>query len=115
MIKSIQRWAIVHRAKAKTLTWRVIASTDTFLLGWAIITFANDATGAEIAGLIAGFEVLTKMFLYWSHEKVWQRVPHVETEADTTYQSFRSMDGSKVQTVHNDSTEACVVQMGSKE
>lgn len=115
MIKSIQRWAMIHRAKAKTLTWRAIASTDTFLLGWAIITFTGDGvTGMEIAGLIAGFEVLTKMFLYWSHEKAWQRVPHVETQADTTYQSFRSMDRGTVQAVHNDRTEACIVRWGPK-
>ena len=52
---------------AKTITWRIIASLDTFLIAWLI-------TGKfDWAGTIAGIEVLTKMFLYYFHERAWYR------------------------------------------
>ena len=55
------------RHLAKTLTWRIVATTDTFLLAWLI-------TGqVDFAGLIAGFEVVTKMMLYYGHERVWYK------------------------------------------
>lgn len=55
------------RHLAKTLTWRVVATTDTFLLAWLI-------TGKlDYAGLIASFEVLTKMVLYYYHERAWYK------------------------------------------
>ena len=55
------------RHLAKTLTWRVVATTDTFVLAWLI-------TGKiDWAGMIAGFEVATKMILYYYHERVWYK------------------------------------------
>ena len=46
----------------------MLASLDTFLLGWLI-------TGnAVFAGTIASGEVLTKMALYYLHERAWARV-----------------------------------------
>ena len=49
----------------KTLTWRVVATTDTFLISWLL-------TGNPLVGFsIASLEVLTKMFLYYAHEKAW--------------------------------------------
>ena len=51
------------RHLAKTITWRIIASADTFLIAWFI-------TGHfDWAGAIAGIEVVTKMFLYYFHER----------------------------------------------
>lgn len=56
------------RAVAKTFTWRGIGSVDTFLLGWLI-------TGnAAIGGSIAVLELLTKMVLYYFHERAWSRI-----------------------------------------
>tara|TARA_Y100001935_G_C17065252_1_gene388772 strand:+ start:191 stop:406 length:216 start_codon:yes stop_codon:yes gene_type:complete len=55
------------RHLAKTITWRVIASADTFLIAWII-------TGKfDWASTIAGIEVLTKMFLYYFHERAWYK------------------------------------------
>jgi uncharacterized membrane protein len=52
---------------AKTITWRVIASLDTFLLSWLI-------SGSVSVGVsIASLEVLTKMFLYYFHERQWEK------------------------------------------
>ena len=51
----------------KTCTWRVVASLDTFLLSWLIT--GNAVMGASIASL----EVVTKMFLYYAHERQWEK------------------------------------------
>jgi len=49
----------------KTCTWRILATTDTFLISWYI-------TGTfEIAGTIAGIEIITKFTLYYLHERVY--------------------------------------------
>jgi len=56
------------RSLAKTFTWRVFASFDTFLLGWLVT--GNIAMGGSIASL----EVLTKLVLYYLHERGWARV-----------------------------------------
>lgn len=53
------------RHLAKTLTWRVLATTDTFLIAWLITGKIDWAAG------IASIEVATKMVLYYWHERVW--------------------------------------------
>lgn len=56
------------RSLAKTVSWRVLASIDTFIIGWFV-------TGNMVfAGSIASLEVLTKMALYYGHERAWARV-----------------------------------------
>jgi len=55
------------RHLAKTLTWRVLATSDTFLIAWLITGKIN------WAGAIAGVEVITKMILYYAHERAWYR------------------------------------------
>lgn len=55
------------RHVAKTITWRALGTTDTMLLSWFI-------TGNPLVGLKIGFaELLTKMILYYLHERVWYR------------------------------------------
>lgn len=52
---------------AKTISWRVIGTLDTMILS-AIIT------GSWQTGLtIGGVEVITKMVLYFFHERIWYR------------------------------------------
>ena len=64
------------RHLAKTITWRIIASLDTFLIAWLI-------TGKfDWAGTIAGIEVLTKMFLYYGHERVWNKITWGKDKSD---------------------------------
>ena len=47
------------------MTWRVLATTDTFILSFFI-------TGNLVfAGSIACIEVLTKLVLYYWHERLW--------------------------------------------
>jgi len=56
------------RSVAKALTWRALGTLDTFLLSWVI-------TGEwRLAAAIGGTEVITKMILYYLHERAWARV-----------------------------------------
>jgi len=55
------------RHLAKTLTWRILATSDTFLIAWVITGEIN------WAGAIAGIEVFTKIILYYVHERAWYR------------------------------------------
>ena len=60
--------AQAKRSLVKTLTWRIVATTDTFIISWLI-------TGQlSFASIIAGVEVITKMFLYYFHERVWANI-----------------------------------------
>ncbi|WP_178990299.1 DUF2061 domain-containing protein [Winogradskyella schleiferi] len=53
------------RHLAKTITWRIIGTLDTFLLSWFISD--NIQFGSQIALL----ELVTKMILYYLHERAW--------------------------------------------
>jgi uncharacterized membrane protein len=57
------------RSLVKAISWRTIGSIDTFVLGWLF----TGSVGA--AGAIASTEVLTKMFLYYGHERIWGAIP----------------------------------------
>ncbi|MGC6396798.1 MAG: DUF2061 domain-containing protein [Ilumatobacteraceae bacterium] len=51
----------------KTLTWRFVATTTTFLIAWVV-------TGDLKAGAtVGGIEAVSKMVLYYVHERVWER------------------------------------------
>jgi uncharacterized membrane protein len=55
------------RAIGKSISWRILASCDTILISYLI-------TGSIlIAASIGSIEILTKMFLYYFHERVWDR------------------------------------------
>lgn len=56
------------RSSVKTATWRVLASLDTMLLAWFF-------TGNILTAIsIGGFEVITKLFLYFFHERIWLKI-----------------------------------------
>lgn len=58
----------VYRSAIKTITWRIIGSIDTILVSYFI-------TGSFRMGVtIGGIEVVSKMILYFLHERVWQRI-----------------------------------------
>lgn len=51
----------------KTITWRIIGTIDTIILGWVI-------SGNPTIGLsVGGAELVTKMILYYIHERVWYK------------------------------------------
>jgi uncharacterized membrane protein len=54
-----------RRSLAKTLTWRVVAMIDTFVISYVI-------TGSALwAGSIVSIEVFTKLLFYYLHERAW--------------------------------------------
>jgi len=55
------------RSIGKSISWRILASCDTVLISYFI-------TGSIlIAASIGSIEILTKMFLYYFHERVWDK------------------------------------------
>lgn len=58
------------RHLAKTFTWRGIGTADTMILAWLI-------SGNPFSGLKIGLsELMTKMILYYFHERVWYRLDY---------------------------------------
>ena len=57
------------RALAKAVSWRAVGTADTFLWGWLITGHAGHA------GAIASLEVLTKIVLFYVHERAWRLIP----------------------------------------
>lgn len=64
------RWSPNARRRSfiKAITWRVVGSLDTFGLSFL---FTRDFS---TAGLIATAEVVTKIGLYYLHERAWRRI-----------------------------------------
>jgi uncharacterized membrane protein len=56
------------RSLAKAISWRILGSVDTFLLSWLF------TSSVKAAGAIALTEVLTKMVLYYLHERAWSGI-----------------------------------------
>ncbi len=62
------------RHLAKTITWRFVGTVDTVILSWVI-------TGDPLMGLqIGASELLTKMVLYYLHERLWLNVDVVNSQ-----------------------------------
>ena len=53
------------RSIAKTITWRILGSLDTLMLSYF---FTGNFV---IAGSIASTEIITKVILYFFHERGW--------------------------------------------
>jgi len=58
----------------KTFTWRFIGTLDTCVISWII-------SGDPLIGLKIGFaEIITKMVLYFIHEKVWYKFNFIDNK-----------------------------------
>ncbi len=56
------------RSFVKAVSWRVTGTIDTFIISYII-------TGKTVvAGSIAGTELLTKILLYYFHERAWNSI-----------------------------------------
>jgi hypothetical protein len=70
------------RSAAKAVSWRVIGTFDTLVLSWLVITFVgpllghegNQGAALQAATYIAFTEVITKMVLYFLHERGWSQI-----------------------------------------
>ncbi|MDG1778301.1 MAG: DUF2061 domain-containing protein [Flavobacteriaceae bacterium] len=58
----------IKRSLLKTISWRVIGTLDTILISWLI-------TGEMTLALSIGtIELITKMILYFFHERLWNQI-----------------------------------------
>ncbi|HKD25177.1 MAG TPA: DUF2061 domain-containing protein [Xanthobacteraceae bacterium] len=57
------------RSFMKAVSWRMVGTIDTFIISFFV-------TGrASLAGSIAAVEVVTKIIIYYLHERVWAVLP----------------------------------------
>ncbi|QNM90206.1 DUF2061 domain-containing protein [Aliarcobacter cryaerophilus] len=57
-----------YRSVVKTISWRTVGTLDTIIISYFI-------TGNLVmAASIGSIEVITKMILYYFHERVWNRL-----------------------------------------
>jgi len=57
----------VYRHALKTVTWRIVGTADTIIISRFI-------TGSWVYGFsIGGIELITKMILYFFHERIWYK------------------------------------------
>jgi uncharacterized membrane protein len=61
----------------KTLSWRVIGSTSTFLISYIVTGQLFLATGIAIA------QMIVNTVLYYVHEIVWNKIQWRKNEAET--------------------------------
>ena len=56
------------RSVAKTVSWRIVGTMDTIGISWLL-------TGeVDTALAIGSVELVTKMVLYFGHERIWNRI-----------------------------------------
>ena len=58
------------RSVAKAFSWRILGTLATGLL---VYIFSRKWS---VSLAIGGVEFVTKIGLYWVHERIWDRVPH---------------------------------------
>ena len=61
-------WVSHGRSLVKAVTWRITGTIDTFVLTYII------TRQIKFALAISGTEVFTKVFLYYVHERAWNKV-----------------------------------------
>lgn len=76
-----KRW----RSLAKAVSWRIVGSLDTMLLAYVVMRYLFPWLGLDAgvakrdmlhtAGYIALAEVITKIGLFYLHDRAWARVP----------------------------------------
>ena len=66
---------VAHRRHlAKALSWRAIGTLDTIALGWII-------SGDALIGIkIGAVELVSKVVLYYIHERAWYKLPKYGVE-----------------------------------
>ncbi len=58
------------RSILKTISWRIVGTIDTIIISWVL-------TGQiETALAIGSVELVTKMILYFGHERLWNLIPY---------------------------------------
>lgn len=65
-----------QRSLLKAITWRVTGSADTFILSYLFTSSIKAAAAISLA------EVFTKIFLYYGHERIWNKISFGKTRAE---------------------------------
>jgi len=63
------------RSILKAITWRVIATGTTFILAYTIFRGSGCEDVLEKSTMVAGFELVLKLIIYYLHERAWQLAP----------------------------------------
>lgn len=56
------------RSMVKALSWRIVGTLDTILISWII------SGNVQIAFSIGSVELITKTFIYYFHERLWNKI-----------------------------------------
>lgn len=56
------------RSILKSISWRVVGTIDTVLISWLVIG------DVSLAFAIGSVELITKMILYFFHERMWNKI-----------------------------------------
>ncbi len=76
------------RTMIKTITFRIVATLTTILL---VYVFYGDL---KIAGMIGIIEVVTKLFIYYIHERVWDKIHYGKNKPTAFVLWFTGLSGS---------------------
>ena len=79
------------RHVAKAITWRIVGSVDTWLIGYILIQFFGaesinveeseiNQKAALVASYIAILELVTKTILYYFHERIWSSIRWIKKQ-----------------------------------
>lgn len=58
------------RSVAKAISWRVVGTLDTLFVSYFVLGQGE----IEKASAIAGIDFITKMLLYFFHERTWNKI-----------------------------------------
>jgi adenylylsulfate kinase len=64
------------RSVAKALSWRILGTIATALL---VFVFTRKWS---VSLAVGGVEFVSKIGLFWLHERIWDRVPHGKRKYD---------------------------------
>lgn len=81
------------RALLKTISWRATATATTVALVYIFIG------NVQVAAAVGGLEALTKMVLYFYHERAWGKVSYGRKEIQPMVLWFTGLSGSGKSTV----------------
>lgn len=56
------------RSIVKALSWRIVGTMDTISISWLLTGKLNTALA------IGSLELITKMLLYFGHERIWNKI-----------------------------------------
>ncbi len=57
-----------YRSLLKSLSWRITGTIDTFVISYIITGKISTAVS------ISGVEIITKITLYYFHERIWNKI-----------------------------------------